>query len=142
MSSEANIVKDLIDRGLGPVHADMDRFSAGLHTMSAASDRPSASAMSALRAASDHAEAARLALRNAPGRIYLIPGGGQAIRGFLYLRDGLAALARGLSSTGAAASRDLAQARSLLARSGSEFLAADRALGCPYGCRKPAVPVR
>ena len=53
MSSEANIVKDLIDRGLQPIQADMARFSAGLHAMTAANEKPSASAMarSARRAA-------------------------------------------------------------------------------------------
>jgi len=141
VSSEASIVKDLIDSGLRPVHADMDRFSAGLHAMTAASDRPSAPALAALRAASNHAAAGRQALLGAAsGHIRLMQGGSQALRGFLYLSQGLAALAQGLTSTGAAASRDLAEARSLLSRSGSEFYAADRALGCPYGCRKPAVP--
>ena len=138
MSSEANLVKDLIDRGLQPVHADMARFTAGLHAMTAASDRPSASAMAALRAASTHAAAGHKALLGAnAGHIRLMQGGSQALRGFLYLDQGLAALARGLTGTGAAASRDLAQARSLLDRSGTEFSAADRALGCPYGCKKP-----
>ena len=138
MSSEANLVKDLIDRGLAPVHADMARFTAGLHAMTAASDRPSASAMAALRSAGNHAAAGHKALLGAnSGHIRLMQGGSQALRGFLYLDQGLAALARGLTVAASTASRDLAQARSLLDRSGTEFAAADRALGCPYGCRKP-----
>jgi hypothetical protein len=140
VSSEANIVKDLIDSGLRPIHGDLDRFAAGLHAMTAASERPPASAIGALRAARDHAEAARQALLHAPGRIYLIPGGGQAIRGFLYLRDGLSALLRGLTATGATATKELASSRSLLARSNGEFSKADRILGCPYGCRTTTVP--
>jgi len=51
VSSEANIVKDLIDRGLAPVQADMARFRAGLDAMTAASDKPPASAIRALRSA-------------------------------------------------------------------------------------------
>jgi hypothetical protein len=138
VSSEANIVKDLIDRGLQPVHADMARFSVGLHAMTAANEKPSASAMAALRSASNHAAAGRKALLGAnSGHIRLVQGGSQALGGFLYLDQGLAALARGLAGTGSAASRDLAQARSLLDRSQAEFSAADRALGCPYGCKKP-----
>ena len=62
MSSEANIVKDLIDRGLQPVQADMARFSAGLHAMTAANEKPSASAMAALRSAGSHAAAAHKAV--------------------------------------------------------------------------------
>lgn len=138
MSSEANIVKDLIDRGLQPVRADMARFRSGMGAMTAASDRPSASAMAALRSASTHAAAGRKALLGAnSGHIRLVQGGSQAIAGFLYLDQGLAALARGLTGTGSTASHDLAQARSLLDRSGAEFAAADRAMGCPYGCKKP-----
>ena len=55
VSSEANIVKDLIDRGLRPIQADMARFAAGLRAMNTASERPPASALNALRAARDHA---------------------------------------------------------------------------------------
>ena len=120
----------------------MQRFAAGLNAMTAANERPSASAMGALRSARDRAAAARQALLHAPGRIYLIPGGGQAIRGFLYLNQGLSALISGLSSTGSTATAELAAARNLLSRSGAEFYAADRALGCPYGCRKPQVVPR
>jgi hypothetical protein len=139
VSSEANIVKDLIDRGLAPVQADMARFRGGLATMTAASDKPSAAAMSALRAARDHASAAHNALLGAnQGHIRLLQGGSQAVRGFLYLSQGLSALISGLSSTGATATGQLAAARRLLARSGDEFYSADRALGCPYGCHKPA----
>lgn len=138
MSSEANIVKDLIDRGLQPVQADMARFSAGLHAMTAANEKPSASAMAALRSAGSHAAAAHKAVLGAnSGHIRLVQGGSQALRGFLYLDQGLAALARGLTGAASTASGDLAQARSLLDRSGAEFAAADRALGCPYGCKKP-----
>jgi hypothetical protein len=135
-----NIVKDLIDRGLQPVHADMARFSAGLHAMTAANEKPSAPAMAALRSAANHAAAGHKALLAAnSGHIRLVQGGSQALRGFLYLEQGLAALSRGLTGTGTTASHDLAQARSLLDRSGTEFAAADRAMGCPYGCKKPAV---
>ncbi len=138
VSSEANIVKDLIDRGLAPIQADMARFRAGLDAMTAASDKPPASAIRALRSARDHAVAAQRSLNAANGgHIRLIPGGGQAIRGFLYLSQGLSALLGALGSTGATTAGELASARKLLARSGSEFLAADRALHCPYGCRKP-----
>ncbi len=138
MSSEANIVKDLIDRGLAPVHADMARFRAGLGAMTAANDKPPASAISALRSARDHASAALNSLKTAnQGHIRLLQGGSQAIRGFLYLSQGLSALLSALSSTGAPTTGELASARKLLARSGSEFLAADRAMQCPYGCRKP-----
>jgi len=136
--SSQNLVKDLIDRGLAPVQADMKRFNAGLHASTAASERPSASTLSALRSAIDHAAAAHKAVLGAnQGHIRLMQGGSQALLGFLYLNQGLAALLRGLTATGAAATRELAAARSLLARSGSKFLEADRALGCPYGCKKP-----
>lgn len=141
MSSQ-NVVTDLINRALPLIRADMRRFAAGLDAMTAANERPSASAMSALRSARDRAAAARQSLLHAPGRIYLIPGGGQAIRGFLYLNQGLSALISGLSSTGSTATGELAAARTLLARSGDEFHAADRALGCPYGCHKPPVVPR
>lgn len=138
MSSEANIVQDLIDSGLRTVHADMARFTAGLKAMTAASDRPSVAALSALRAARDHAAAGHKALLGAAqGHIRLMQGGSQAIRGFLYLNQGLSALLSALSSTGQTATGQLAAARTLLARSGNEFLAADRALHCPYGCVKP-----
>ena len=138
MSSEANIVKDLIDRGLAPIQADMARFRAGLGAITAASDRPPASAISALRSARDHASAALNSLKTAnQGHIRLVPGGSPAIRGFLYLSQGLSALLSALSSTGATTTGELASARKLLERSGSEFLAADRALHCPYGCLKP-----
>ncbi|HZQ63842.1 MAG TPA: hypothetical protein VFA66_01275 [Gaiellaceae bacterium] len=138
MSSEANIVKELIDRGMAPIEADMARFRAGLDAMGPASDKPSASAITALRSARDHASAALNSLKTAnQGHIRLVPGGGQAIRGFLYLSQGLSALLSALSSTGATTTGELASARKLLARSGSEFLAADRAMHCPYGCHKP-----
>ncbi len=140
MSSEANVVKDLIDRGLQTVRADMARFDAGLHSMTASSDAPPASALTALRTARDDAETARQALLHAPGHIRLYQGGSQALTAFLHLNQGLAALLRGLSSGGSTASRELATARSLLTRSGDEFLKADRALGCPFGCRKPGTP--
>ena len=52
MSSQ-NVVTDLIDRALPPIRADMRRFGAGLDAMTAANERPSASAMSALRLARD-----------------------------------------------------------------------------------------
>jgi hypothetical protein len=139
VSEQANIVKDLIDRGLAPVQADMTRFRGGLAAMTATSERPPASAMTALRAARDHAAAGHKALLGAnQGHIRLMQGGSQAIRGFLYLNQGLSALISGLSATGATATGQLAAARRLLARSGDEFYAADRALGCPYGCHKPA----
>ncbi len=138
MPSGADIVKDLIDRGLAPVQADMARFRAGLDATNAASDKPPASAISALRSARDHAAAAKKSLEAAnAGHIRLIPGGAQALRGFLYLSQGLSALLSALSSTGTTATGELASARKLLDRSGSEFLAADRALHCPYGCHKP-----
>jgi hypothetical protein len=138
VSSEANIVKELIDRGLAPVHADMARFRAGLGAMTAASDKPPASAISAIRSARDHSNAALSSLRTAnQGHIRLVQGGSQAIRGFLYLSQGLSALLSALSSTGATTTGELTSARTLLARSGSEFLAADRAMHCPYGCHKP-----
>jgi hypothetical protein len=140
VSSQANVVKELIDRGLPPVQADMKRFFAGLTAMTAASDIPSASARAALRAARDHATAAQQALLHAnSGHILLVQGGAQAVRGFKYLADGLTSLLHGVSSTGATASRDIATARALFVKSGSEFLKADRALGCPYGCEKPKV---
>jgi hypothetical protein len=138
VSSEANIVKDLIDRGMAPIRADMARFRAGLGAMNAASERPPASAISTLRSARDHAVAAQNSLKAAnAGHIRLIPGGGQAIRGFLYLGKGLSALLIALTSTGATVPGELASARKFLAQSGNEFLAADRALHCPYGCHKP-----
>jgi hypothetical protein len=138
VSSEANIVKDLIDRGLAPIQADMTRFRAGLGAMTAASDKPPAAAISALRSARDHASAALNSLKSAnQGHIRLAPGGSQAIRGFLYLSQGLSSLLSAVSSTGATAAGELASAQKLLARSGSEFLAADRGMHCPYGCRKP-----
>ncbi|HST24789.1 MAG TPA: hypothetical protein VLJ76_02255 [Gaiellaceae bacterium] len=137
MSSEAEVVKELIDRGLAPIHADMARFRAGLGAMTAASEKPPASAIGALRSARDHAEEALNSLKSAnAGHIRLAQGGSQAIRGFLYLSQGLTALLGALSSTGSKAADELVSARRLLARSGSEFLAADRALHCPYGCRK------
>lgn len=138
MPSEANIVKELIDRGLAPIQADMARFRSGLAEMNAASDKPPASAIAALRSARDHASTALNSLKSAnAGHIRLVQGGSQAIRGFLYLSQGLSALLSALTSTGATEVGELVSARELLARSGSEFLAADRALHCPYGCRKP-----
>jgi hypothetical protein len=138
MSSEANIVKDLIDRGLAPVQADMARFRTGLGAMTAASEKPPAAAIGALRSARDHAVAAEAALKGAnAGHIRLVQGGSQAIRGFLYLGQGLSALLDALSSGDVPPAGKLDSARKLLARSESEFLAADRAMHCPYGCRKP-----
>jgi hypothetical protein len=138
VSSEANIVKDLIDRGMAPIQADMTRFRAGLGAMTAASDRPPASAIRALRSARDRAVAAHAALETAnAGHILLVPGGSPALRGFLYLSQGLSALLGALGSTGATTAGQLASARTLLTRSGNEFLAADRAMHCPYGCHKP-----
>ena len=139
MSSEANVVKDLLDRGLRPIQADMDRFAAGLRATNTASDRPPASAFRALHAARDHALAAQKALL-AVSHIYLIPGGAQAVRTFKYLADGLSAVDRGLASTGTTAAHAFTDARSLLARSSAEFRKADRVLGCPYGCQQKTIP--
>jgi hypothetical protein len=140
MSSKANIVKQLIDQGLPPVQADMRQFFSGLNAMTATSDIPSQSARNALRSAHDHAIAAQQALLHAnQGHIRLVQGGSQAIRAFGYLASGIAALQKGVSSIGASAAGDLATARTLFAKSGDEFLKADRAMGCPYGCTTPKV---
>ncbi|HZO62764.1 MAG TPA: hypothetical protein VFB35_07265 [Gaiellaceae bacterium] len=139
MSSEANVVKDLLDRGLAPIQADMDRFAAGLRATTTGSDRPPASAFRALHAARDHALAAQKALLGV-SHVYLIQGGAQAVRTFKYLADGLSAVDRGLGSTGATAAKAFGDARTLLARSSAEFRKADRALGCPYGCDQKPIP--
>jgi hypothetical protein len=139
VSSEANVVRDLLDRGLRPIQADMDRFATGLDATTAASDQPPAAAFRALHAARDHALAAQKALL-AVSHIYLIPGGAQAVRTFKYLADGLSAVDRGLGSTGATSARAFSDARGLLARSSAEFRKADRVLGCPYGCAQKPIP--
>jgi hypothetical protein len=139
VSSEANVVKDLLDRGLKQIEADMDRFAAGLRATTAASDRPPASAFRALRAARDHALAAQKALL-AVSHVYLIQGGAQAVRTFKYLADGLSAVDRGLGSTGATAAKAFSDAHGLFARSSTEFRTADRALGCPHGCQEKPAP--
>lgn len=140
MSSEANTVRELIDRGLAPIQADMARFHNGLTQMTAASDKPPGSAISALRSARDHANAALGSLKTAnQGHIRLAQGGSQAIRGFSYLSQGLTALL-GAFSSGAPTAAELRSAGELLDRSSSEFLAADRAMQCPYGCRRTTTP--
>ena len=91
-----------------------------------------------LRSARDHAVAGETALKAAnQGHIRLVQGGSQAIRGFQYLGQGLSALLGALSTGGVPPAAQLTTARSLLARSTLEFLAADRAMGCPYGCHEP-----
>lgn len=134
MSEQASPVKDLIDRGRAPITDDLARFSTALRTQDPQSQRAPAAALAALRAARDHARAAHQALLDFKGRIRLIQGGAQALRGFLYLGDGLDAMLKGLSGSSTAAA-DLARARDLMSRSDAEFRKADRALGCPYGCQ-------
>ncbi len=140
MSSEANIVKDLIDQGMAPIRADLDRFATALHSMSASSEDPPAAAVQAVRSARDHAAAAETALTTAnSGHIRLIPGGAQALRAFLYLGQGLTILEQAITSKDGSTVVSLTtKANGLIARANDELLAADHALGCPYGCR--AVP--
>lgn len=139
MAELASPVKDLLEQGLVPIRADMARFSAGIRKQDPQSASAPSSALAALRAARDHARAAHQALLDFKGRIRLIPGGAQALRGFLYLGDGLDAMHRGLSKPSTQA-QELSRARDLLARSDAEFAKADRILGCPYGCAKRVTP--
>jgi hypothetical protein len=142
MASEAD-VKDLIDRGMAPVQADLNRFESALRSMSATSDLAPPAAIQALRAAQSDANAAYKALDSAnQGHIRLAQGGSQALQAFLYLGQGLGFLVQALTSTDApTVTRLMAKAKGLIDRSNDELLAADRALGCPYGCRPaPAMP--
>jgi hypothetical protein len=143
VSSKGNIVKDLIDRGMAPIRADLARFAAALGSMSASSEDPSAAAVEAVRSARDHAAAAETSLTTAnQGHIRLIPGGAQAIRAFIYLGQGLTVLEQALTSpNGSTVASLTTKAKGLIDRANDELLAADRALGCPYGCRPaPLLP--
>ncbi len=142
MSSEANIVKDLIDQGMGPIRADLDRFAAALGSMGATSEDPPAAALQAVRAAKGHAAAAEASLNAAnSGHIRLAQGGAQALRAFLYLGQGLTILEQAMTSPNGSTIVSLTtKAKVLIDQANAELLAADRALGCPYGCR-PAPPM-
>ena len=142
MSSEANIVKDLIDQGMAPIRADLDRFEAGLRSMSATSEDPPAAAVQAVRAARAHAATAYASLSAAnSGHIRLMQGGAQALRAFLYLGQGLTILEQALTSKDGPTIVSLTtKAKGLIDQANGELYAADRALGCPYGCR-PAPPM-
>ena len=136
-------LKQLIDQGMAPVNADLNRLAAALSSTSATSDGLPAAAVQAVRAAHDDAVAAYTSLTTAnDGHVRLLQGGGQAIRAFLYLSQGLAALEQALSSNDDATIVSLTKkAKGLIDSANDELLAADRALGCPYGCRKaPAMP--
>jgi hypothetical protein len=142
MASEAD-VKDLIDHGMAPIQADLNRFETALRSMSPTSDGAPAAAIQALRSARDDATAAYTSLDTAnQGHIRLAQGGAQALRAFLYLGQGLTFLLQALTSTDASTVASLTtKAKARIAQSNSELLAADRALGCPYGCRPaPAMP--
>jgi hypothetical protein len=142
LSSEANVVKDLIDQGMAPIRADLDRFEAGLRAMSATSEDPPAAAVQAVRAAQAHAATAYASLAGAnSGHIRLLQGGAQALRAFLYLGQGLTILEQSLTATNGSTIVSLTtKAKGLIDQANEELLAADRALGCPYGCR-PAPPM-
>ena len=143
MSSEADIVKDLIDQGMGPIRADLQRFAAALSSMGATSEGPPASAIQAVRSARGHAAAAEASLNAAnSGHIRLAQGGAQALRAFLYLGQGLTILEQSLTSSNGSTIVSLTtKAKVLIDQANAELLAADRALGCPYGCRPtPAMP--
>ena len=142
MSSEAS-VQDLIDAGMAPIQADLNRFAAALAKLTASSEDPSTAAVQAVHAARAHAAAAVAALNAAnQGHIRLAQGGAQAIRAFTYLGQGLGYLEQALTSKDGTTVVGLTKkAKSLIDQSNSELLAADRALGCPYGCRPaPAMP--
>jgi hypothetical protein len=142
MPSRANIVEELIDEGMAPIQADLDQFEAALRTMNATSENPPGAAVKAVRSAHDHAVAAYRSLDAAnAGHIRLLPGGAQALRAFLYLGQGLTILEQALTSKDGSTSVSLTvRAKGLIDRANGELLAADRALGCPYGCR-PAPPM-
>lgn len=143
MSSKGSIVQDLIDQGMAPIRADLDRFEAGLRSMSATSEDPPPAAVQAVRAARQHAAAAYASLLAADaGHIRLAQGGAQALRAFLYLGQGLTVLEQALTSKDGATIVSLTKkAKGLIDQSNGELYAADRALGCPYGCRPaPLMP--
>ena len=142
MSSAAS-VQDLIDAGMKPIRADLNRFETALASMTAASEDPSSAAVQAVHSARQHAADAVAALNAAnQGHIRLAQGGSQAIRAFTYLGQGLGFLEQALTSTDGTTIVNLTRkAKGLVDQANSELLAADRALGCPYGCSPtPAMP--
>lgn len=142
MSSESS-VQDLIDAGMKPINADLSRFAAALAKLSSASEEAPAAAVQAVHAAREHAAAAVASLNAAnQGHIRLAQGGSQAIRAFTYLGQGLGVLEQALTSKDGTTVVNLTKkAKGLIDQANSELLAADRALGCPYGCHPaPAMP--
>lgn len=142
MSSEDS-VQGLIDAGMNPIRADLHRFATALASMTAASEDPSAAAVQAVHSAREHAAATLVSLNAAfQGHIRLAQGGAQAVRAFTYLGQGLGFLEQALTSKDGTTIVNLTKkAKGLVDQANSELLAADRALGCPYGCRPaPAMP--
>jgi hypothetical protein len=137
MASEANIVEDLINQGMTPIRADLDRLEAALRSMSSTSESAPAAAVQAVRAAQQQAAATYAVLSGAnSGHIRLLQGGSQALAAFHYLDQGLTILEQALTSTDGSTIVTLTKrAKALIDQANGELYAADRALGCPYGCR-------
>ena len=120
-------IKALLDAALPAINADIDRFGDVLQTWkwnTAAFGRIQ-------RRISDLRSSLRALNSQHPA---LEP----AVSGVTSLAHGLVAFDRARKATNdAAAAQATKEARALFERSSTALLAVDRALGCPYGCRKP-----
>jgi hypothetical protein len=136
-ADDVGVIKLVLGPGLRRIEADAGRLGSALRTVKPESDRFPVAVADAVDAASADV---RL-LQRELGLLKLIrhPALTHAKAGLASLALGLSEFRRSLLSIGPPKSR---AAQTAFARASAELLAADRALGCPFGCPQPAVPTR
>lgn len=133
-----SLLAGLIGGGLRKIDGDLDRMGAALRRANPQADYLPIAALDALDAANAHTGQLRKLLNALPFRH---PALSHAIAGLQSLVAGLTALRRRWVAYAEPSARyNPSTERNidrLLAHARAELLAADRALGCPWGCPEP-----
>lgn len=137
-TDDAGVIKAVLGGGLRRIDSDLDRMGAALRRANPEASYLPVAAIEALDAANAHAGQLRkglaiIPLRH-PARSHAIAGLDNLVAGLTRLRRIWVAYAE---PTGRVSPHEREVTESL-DRARAELLAADRALGCPWGCPEPA----
>lgn len=132
-------LKELLDAGIRRLDGDAQRLSTSLHHLLGKADIAAPpDAVRAVALARIHVQALRVQLEALQTDH---PAKPKLLAGFAHAADGLAAMKISLAATTSAAARRYGRiAGERLARADRALLAADRAMGCVYGCRTAPIP--
>ncbi len=137
-ADNAGVIRAVLGGGLRRIDRDLDRMGAALRRANPAANYLPVAAIEALDAANAHAGELRKQLTAL--RLIRHPARSHAIEGLDNLVAGLTRLRRiwvSYAEPSARVSPDERNVTQSLGRARAELLAADRALGCPWGCPEP-----